>query len=348
LDLAHSTVEAGALRERIAQLIHAGRTGAARPLLAAARKLLPSGADIALLAAQLSIHDGDLDRATQELDPAIAELPANVALRKKRAEVRQLQGDLEGAARDAAEAVILDRDDTEAKAILGITMLDLGRVVDAVGCLEEAVAGAPLALAYRQTLAAALEVAGETDAALLVLNDAIAIGPRDLMLRNAAMLLCMRRRDYRQAAELAEQARIAGIADASTFAIKGHALASLGDHEGSVFAYQEALKLEPNNPYARHAVMAAAGLPRGAQPAAPDFIRAMFDGYASRFDDHLMSLGYSTPGRVRAALLSHPKIAAGIPVGPVLDLGCGTGLAALAISDLAVGPFTGVDLPTAC
>jgi predicted TPR repeat methyltransferase len=30
--------------------------------------------------------------------------------------------------------------------------------------------------------------------------------------------------------------------------------------------------------------------------------------------------------------------------GPVLDLGCGTGLVALALSDLPVGPFSGVDI----
>jgi len=59
-----STAEADALRERVAQLIDAGRTGAARPLLAAARKLSPTSADISLLTARLAIRDGDLDQAT--------------------------------------------------------------------------------------------------------------------------------------------------------------------------------------------------------------------------------------------------------------------------------------------
>ncbi len=343
MDLVHTTVEAGALLERVGQLIDAGRIGAARPLLAAARRLSPPGADIALLAARLSMKAGDLAQAMQELDAAIVELPAQPALRKKRAEVRQLQGDREGAARDAAEAVILDRDDNQAKVILGIAMLDLGRAVDAVHCLEEAVAGAPGALGYRQALAAALEATGNGDAAMLVLTDAIALGPTDLMLHNAAILLCMRRRDYRRAVEFAEQARVAGIANAATFAMKGHALASLEDHEASALAYQEALKLEPNDPHLRHLVMAGGGIPSGAR-AAPEYVRAAFDGYASRFDNHLISLGYSTPGHVRAALLAHPKIVAGVALGPVLDLGCGTGLAALAISDLKLGPITGVDL----
>jgi predicted TPR repeat methyltransferase len=142
---------------------------------------------------------------------------------------------------------------------------------------------------------------------------------------------------------LAEQARVAGIADACTFGMHGHALASLGSHGEADRAYQEALKLAPEDPYVRHLVMAAGIIPSGNR-AAPEYIRAVFDGYADRFESHLASLNYATPLRIRNMLLSHPKIVAGVPLGPVLDLGCGTGLVALAISDLAVGPITGVDL----
>jgi len=257
--------------------------------------------------------------------------------------VRQLRDDPEGAARDAAEAVILDSSDAEAKAILGIAMLDLARASDAVACLTEAVAMAPAALVYREPLATALEATGDPGAALLVLTEGIALGPANLALHNAAILLCMRRRDFTQALRLAEKARMAGIADAATFGMKGHALASLGQHEASTLAYQEALKLAPNDPYVRHLVMAGGAIPSGPR-AAPEYVTAVFDGYAERFDDHLISLGYSTPGRIRAALQNHPKISAGFPLGPVLDLGCGTGLAALTISDLPLGPITGVDL----
>jgi predicted TPR repeat methyltransferase len=90
--------------------------------------------------------------------------------------------------------------------------------------------------------------------------------------------------------------------------------------------------------------VAAAGCLPGEQQAPPDYVRTLFDGYADRFEEHLISLGYRVPGLIRTALLSHPKLAGSEHIGPVLDLGCGTGLMAVVLGDLSLGPFTGVDL----
>jgi predicted TPR repeat methyltransferase/thioredoxin-like negative regulator of GroEL len=344
MDMIHFSSEADTLRKRVAQLIHAGRTGAARPLLAAARALSPAPCpDTALLASRLALRDGDMPQALRELDAAITAFPDHAGLRKGRAELHQMAENLDGAARDAAEAVILDRHDAEAKAILGAALLDLGRVKDAVACLTEAVASTPTAVSYREALATALERDGRAEAAFNVLSEGIAISPAGITLRNAATLLSLRRRDFSGAVRLAEQARAAGIADAVTFGMKGHALASLGDHDAAALAYQEALKLGPDDPYVRHLVMAAGAVP-SASRAPVEYVRTVFDGYADRFETHLISLGYIAPVRIRLALEAHPKIAAGQPLGPVLDLGCGTGLVALAIGDLPLGPISGVDL----
>ncbi|WP_428488232.1 tetratricopeptide repeat protein [Rhodopila sp.] len=344
MDMTPVTADAGALRNRVAQLIDAGRTGAARPLLAAARTLSPDGCpDIALLMARLDWRDGNLDRAMRTLTDAIIASPAHAGLRKSRSELSRTQGDLDGAARDAAEAVILDRVDPAAKALLGNALLELGRTGDAIACLTDAVAAAPSAATYREALATALEKAGQTEAALRLLREGMAISPANVALNNAATLLCMRRRDFDGAVRMAEQARLLGIADACTFGMKGHALASLGNHEEAAIAYQDALKLGPEDPYVRHLVMAAGAMPSGKR-APEEYIKAVFDGYADRFEAHLISLSYTVPVRIRLALEAHPVIAAGHPLGPVLDLGCGTGLVALAASDLPLGPITGVDL----
>src|SRR5580698_9369906 len=124
---AEGNIDAAALMARIGQLIDQGRPGAARPLLAAARSLAPPSSGLSELAARLALSDGRLDSAEAELDRALDGDPDHSGLRKCRAELRRLFGDVEGAARDAAEAVILDRNDPAAKALLGELLLDLDR-----------------------------------------------------------------------------------------------------------------------------------------------------------------------------------------------------------------------------
>ncbi len=85
-------------------------------------------------------------------------------------------------------------------------------------------------------------------------------------------------------------------------------------------------------------------LPSGDRAPEP-YVRAVFDGYAKRFESHLLALGYRVPGLIRAALLRHlPAPAPDTVLPPVLDLGCGTGLLAVASCDLPLGPWVGVDI----
>ncbi len=343
MDVIHVTADADTLCRRASDLIDAGRIEVARPLLAAARALAPPSPELILISARIALGTGAWDPAMDELDSGIAAAPCHAGLRRCRADLRQRMGDFEGAARDAAEAVIFDPADPEAKAILGVALLELGRTADAIACLREAVAGAPADANYRQALSQALEKAHDTNGAFQALTDGIALCPASAAIRNAAILLCVRRRDFGQAVRLAEQARSLGIADACTFGMSGHALSSLGRHDEAAVAYQDALKLGPADPYVRHLV-ASSGAMRESKRAPEEYIRTVFDGYADRFENHLISLGYSIPAAIRSVLQNHPRIVAGLSLGPVLDLGCGTGMVALAIGDLPLGPFTGVDL----
>ncbi len=338
-----AAADAEALTGRAAQLVATGRIGAARPLLAAARRLAPGSIVVAELGARLALRADTPDEAVLELDQAIEAAPQHPGLRKSRAELRRQAGNIEGAARDAAEAVVSDRKDLAAKALLGVLMLELGRTADAVACLAEASGAAPGNPGFAAGLASAQEAAGDPDAALATLLRCVDAAPTRIDPRNAAILLCVRRRDYRQAVRLAQETWRAGIADACSFGLLGHALSSLGQHAEATDAYAEALKLGPHDPYVRHLV-AAAGIMPGATRAPVEYLRAAFDGYAERFEPHLIALRYRMPGLFRAVLRQHPRIAAGERVGPVLDLGCGTGLVALAIADLPVGPLIGVDV----
>jgi predicted TPR repeat methyltransferase len=331
------------LTARLASLIEANRLGAARPLLSAVRRLSSPSPYLTELAAHLAMREKRPELAQQELDDAVVQAPEHSGLRRCRANLRRQMGDIEGAARDAAEAVILDRSDNSAKALLGVLMLELRCPLEAIACLSEAVAIEPANHVYRTDLAVAHEAAGDADAALATLSAGILAAPGRIELRNAMTLFLLRRRDFTMAVEQAEEARLAGVVDACLFGLKGHALASLDRHTEAAEAYAEALKLDPEDPYVRHLAAASRGL-RGTGRAPVDFLRTVFDDYAERFELHLVSLGNRVPGMIHDALLRHPALMSGEPVGPVLDLGCGTGLAALAVSDLPIGPITGVDV----
>ena len=350
MDVLEHSSDTETLTRQVAAMIAAGRTSVARPLLAAVRQMAPPSARLAELSARLAMQENRPEDALGELDQAIAIEPEHPGLRIARAHLRMDLDDRVGATQDAAEAVVLDRSNPSAKALLGVLMLELGHPEDARVCLAEAVAAAPANPWFREGLAAAEDAGGHPDAAAATLAAGIALAPGRVELRAAAILLSVRRRDFTGAVRLAEEARMAGIADACVFGLKGHALSSLGRQEEAGDAYREALKLGPNDPYVRHLV-AAAGLLPGAARAPQEYLSTIFDGYAKQFETHLITLGYRIPGLIRAALLEHldrqSGRQSGQPIGPVLDLGCGTGLLAMMLADLPIGPFTGVDL-SAC
>lgn len=105
-------------------------------------------------------------------------------------------------------------------------------------------------------------------------------------------------------------------------------------------AYRKALALDPADPGGVAVRLAAMG--RGAAPSqAPEaYVAMLFDQHAEVFDGILVDqLGYAVPMTTRERIQ-----AKGLgPFDRMLDLGCGTGLAAVALEDMC-GHLTGADL----
>ncbi len=337
------TLERHTLVANINQLLAAGRVGPAKPLVAALRRTSPGHACVSELAARLAIMQGDTRTAQTELDHGLSLNPLEPALLRSRADLRRRLGDVVGAAQDAAEAVIADPRNATGKAILGILMVELGRPKDGVACLEEAVASEPGLPDFREALAQAQAAGDNEDAAAATLNDAINSAPAHIGVRNAAVLLALRRGRFADAVALAEDARQYGHADARLFGLKAHALSRLGRSEEAAETYAEALRLGPADAYVRHLVSTTGARP-GDDRAPPEYLRALFDNYAERFKSSLIGLGYRIPGVIRHAIETHVNLPAGGLHGPALDLGCGTGLVAVALHDLPIGPIYGVDI----
>ena len=153
------------LTRRVREMVDSGRILAARPLLGALKTLAVPGAELAEIEAQLLLREGRVAEALVVLDIAVAAAPEAVGLRLCRADARMRADDTAGAAGDAAEAVILDRTNPQAKAVLGVALIDLGQPLDALACLREAVAADPRHPAYRQALATAQERSGDPHSA---------------------------------------------------------------------------------------------------------------------------------------------------------------------------------------
>lgn len=104
-------------------------------------------------------------------------------------------------------------------------------------------------------------------------------------------------------------------------------------------ALEKAYALDPNCPTTQHFLQLA----RGEVPSRPssEYVERLFDGYAERFDEHLVGqLDYQVP-RMLVELLA--SIETSKNLGEVLDLGCGTGLMGDALKD-HVSHIDGVDL----
>jgi predicted TPR repeat methyltransferase len=145
--------------------------------------------------------------------------------------------------------------------------------------------------------------------------------------------------DLAGAADLLMQALELAPDYASAWFALGELRETLGDHVGAVAAFERARMTDAQDRHGaalrlvRLGRRPAAGMPQG-------YVRALFDGYAPNFDQALTEgLRYRAPD-----LLFHAVAAAHVgqrmKFGSVLDLGCGTGLAALPFrpfSDWMVG-----------
>jgi predicted TPR repeat methyltransferase/thioredoxin-like negative regulator of GroEL len=355
-------------------MFRAGRISAVRPLLAALRRAAPGSSDAVELEARVLEHDGRRDEACAVLDAGLDSAPDDVRLRISRAEVRLAMGQPLGAADDAAAAVIAEPGHAPAKAMLGMALIRLDRFCEAAACLREAVAAAPHHPGFRAAYAHALDAMGQFSSTADTLSDGIATVPQSVELRIAAIINALRRGRPREASEIAESARRDGIADARVFELLGHALGMLRNDSAAAEAYAEAVKLAPEDAYLRY--LATASAEGGSAPAnaacpaaadggacggitgpyidgtsvrtdraSADFVQHVFDAFSGEYDRHQIAQGTRLPGIMRKAVLAHvPQLAGGIPFGPVLDLGCGTGLVGVALSDLPVRGFAGVDI----
>ncbi|MCK8784665.1 tetratricopeptide repeat protein [Roseomonas sp. NAR14] len=331
------------LFQRACDLMQQGRHVEALPALDRLRRV-PTPPPMALgLRAEALLALGRTTEAVADVDDALAADPGSSALLQLRSRARRAGGDRTGALDDAAAAVLADSASPAAKALLGTALLEQGQHDEAVFLIGAALRADPANPQYRFALARALSETGHHDAAEEILSQH-GIERPDLPVAalRAQNALAADRPDL--AAALAREALASRPADASLHAVLAHALMRLRDLDGAAAHLLSASRLRPEDGYLAHLAAALNG--DTTEQGAEAYATALFDRYAPSFELSLLSLGWRGPGLVRRALERlRPGLAAGTErLGPVLDLGCGTGLVGVALSDLLGGGLTGVDL----
>ncbi len=251
-------------------------------------------------------QEGNSEAARELMTRAAALAPDYVDVHVNLSRVLRRLGRLDEAEASLRRALALRPDHALAAGQLGTLLSARGQHEEAVTSLEIAAAGGPAQAELAHALGTSLEALGRFDEAIDALKAAHALRP----------------------------------GTEGSFRHLGAMLYARGRVDEAAGVYREWLERDPGCSEARHLLVACSG-ERAPERAPDEFVRGLFDRFASSFDDSLARLQYRAPSLVVEAARS----VVGPPAGAleVLDAGCGTGLCG---SDLR--PFArrlvGVDL----
>ena len=151
--------------------------------------------------------------------------------------------------------------------------------------------------------------------------------------------------DHAGACDLLQQVLERAPSWAPALVALGDAHAALGGRGAAITAWEQAAQADPGGVHGAQLKLAAFGAAPAPASAPGEYVRALFDEYADRFDSHLVvALSYRGPQLLRDALeRARASRMQPFAFARMIDLGCGTGLMAAALKDVAPH-IVGIDL----
>lgn len=293
-------------------------------------------------------RQGDLDGALECYRRVLAHAPTNPDALHLSGLVAHARGDSQTAVRLIGEAAALLPSSADIWGNLAAARLAAGDANAALAAAERALGCNRAAAPAHAARAAALAALGRIDDAADAYRAAIALAPANPDPLNNLANLEQRRGNLEAAMALYERVFALAPGHLQAHSNYGTALYALarGNAEAAAAAQTRArawLAAHPDNAMAQHwhAALTQESAPARAGDA---YVRNSFDMFAKTFETTLADLGYRAPQAIGAALATL--------VGPparqfdVLDIGCGTGLAADMLRGYA-RRLDGVDLSPA-
>ncbi|MHB1302467.1 MAG: tetratricopeptide repeat protein [Acidiphilium sp.] len=223
------------LVERMRGLIARGQLKAATLLLPTLEKLSGDRRRSLVMAAEIAIAKGDHAEAVSMIANGLTEFPQEPELLVADARLKFAAGNLPGAAIAAADAILNAPANAEAKSLLGLVLLALGRTEQAAICLREAFGQMPTHMPTLQGLSRAAP-----DEAEAAIRGMIAEGNMDIAIHNALIALMIQKGDCAAAEDEIRQLDAVGRADAETGLLAVRAAIGTGHWDDATALFNQA------------------------------------------------------------------------------------------------------------
>jgi predicted TPR repeat methyltransferase len=184
----------------------------------------------------------------------------------------------------------------------------------------------------------ALQV-GKHEIAVDLIGKALAINPDDAEAHNNLGLVLHEQGELDDAVASYNKALVINSDYANAHNNLSNTLRSLGRYREAMAHLIKAHSLEPSEKYV-HQLNSLQGITTKNAPR--EYVEELFEGYAHRFENHLLNqLGYSTP-RLMKGIFSDLSLA-NAPFKTTVDMGCGTGLLGVEFRSMT-NNLIGIDL----